>query len=106
MERVMPWEECGKPVESFPLIKVDDHYVPFSYHNYFTRKGTEEITNEDCYEDVNAKFPKVSYCETHKKWKVTFSSASRFMGNDAVELSWYFDSIVDVIAAMTTEWKE
>ena len=94
----------GKPIASFPLIKVGSHYVPFSYRNYTTDEGTEEITNEDCYWDVNAKFPKVSYCKVHKKWKVAFSSPSRWDAVDGdEELSWYFDSIADIVAAMTTE---
>lgn len=80
---------CGDCTEdSMGLIKVDDHYVPWKYRNY---SDTLKPTEPNYYDDVNAKMPKVEWCDKYKKYKFTFQGAD-FGGYDYDEFEWYFDT--------------
>lgn len=93
--------DCLK--ESKGLMKVIDedgeYYVPWDYRYYI---DTFEARHEDMYEDVNARLPKVEWCDKHKKYKLTFD-APDLGGYDSTILKWYFDSKEDVIKAIFKE---
>jgi|GEM_PF-4541732 len=93
-------EECS--LHDKGLIKVGNHYVPWSYRNYLKPDGSEELTPEEHYEDVNAFFPKFSFDDCHKKWKIMFSGTD-FGGHDVQEFTWYFDSLEDMMEEMDSE---
>jgi hypothetical protein len=74
--------------ESMGLVKVDNHYVPWKYHNY---SDTLKPTEPNYYDDVHAEIPKVEWCEKYKKYKLTFLGPD-FGGYDVAEFERYFDT--------------
>ena len=94
VERVGLCSKCYSAKQ--PLIKVDNHYVPWNYRHY-TDSG--ETMKKDHEEDVNASLPTVEWCDKRKKFKVTFTAADTG-GYDVTPVSWYFDSVEDILKTM------
>lgn len=90
-------EDCALKAKG--LIKVDDHYVPWSYRNSLDPNGSEEPAEDsDFFEDKNAKLPFVEV--ENGLLKITFHGADGG-GYDVQEFIWYFNTWDDIIKAMT-----
>jgi len=84
--------------ENESLIKVDNHYVPWTYRYYSDTKQKAKMAEEH-YEDVYAYLPTIGWCDTCNKFKVMFASADSG-GHDVIHLVWYFDTIDDILKEM------
>jgi hypothetical protein len=94
VERVGMCTKCYSAKQ--PLIKVDNHYVEWSYHHY---GDTGEKTLDAHKEDLNAYLPHIEWCNIRGKFKVSFTAADTG-GYDVINIVWYFDSTEDILKAM------
>lgn len=90
--------------ESKGLVKIDGHYVPWSYrHNSDLHKNKNTVIDTagdpKYFEDINAGLPKITWCDRYGKWKVFFTGPD-IGGYDVQDFVWYFDNKEDIINAM------
>ncbi len=86
--------ECFK--KSKGLVKIEDHYVPWSYRNW---ADSPKKRSADDAEDINADLPEITYCKEHKKWKLEFTGADSG-GYDVQLFTWYFDDLNSIFLKM------
>lgn len=84
--------------EAQDLIKVNNHYVPWSYRRYVEAGEIIEDESEYC-EDKNASLPMISWDEKYKKWKVAFDGPDTG-GYDSQPFAWYFNTKEEIFEAM------
>lgn len=77
-----------------PLIKVESHYIPYSYRYWIETNDSKK----DQPDDRCAQLPEITWCNKRKKHKVVFTGSDSIGGAEAFE--WYFDKPEDILKAM------
>jgi hypothetical protein len=75
------------------------YYVPWWYRNSI---DSELPTDSKYFEDANMSIPKISWCDRHKKWKLTTSGADAG-GYDVQDFEIYFDTKEEIFELMLKE---
>jgi hypothetical protein len=92
--------ECLKVSKG--LIKAGNdvtYYVPWWYRHFL---DTELPMKPESVEDVNMFIPTISWCDEHKKWKLTTSGADSG-GYDVQDFEIYFDTKEEILELMAKE---